>query len=132
MMYAYVTCRPDIGYAITTMSKFSTTPTLLHYQYLKHVAKYLQATKHWGIRYKRSTIREDLPPAEFDRVFAQLKMLPMIYLTFLLTSIKRNCFVLLTLPMQMICESADQLLDSFSHTVEVISSTDQRPKASMR
>jgi len=39
MMYEYVTCRPDIGYAITIMSKFSTTPTLLHYQYLKHVAK---------------------------------------------------------------------------------------------
>jgi len=68
MMYAYVTCRPDIGYAITTMSKFSTTPTFLHYQYLKHVAKYLRATKHWGIRYKRSKLREDLPPPEFDSI----------------------------------------------------------------
>ena len=48
MMYAYVTCRPDIGYAITTMSKFSTTPTLLHYQYLKHVAKYLPSNKALG------------------------------------------------------------------------------------
>ena len=38
MMYAYVTCCPDIGYVITNMSKFSTTPTALHYLYLKHVA----------------------------------------------------------------------------------------------
>ena len=29
MMYAYVTCRPDIGYAITTMNKFSTKPSKL-------------------------------------------------------------------------------------------------------
>ena len=46
MMYAYVTCRPDIGYAITAMSKFSTTPSALHYLYLKHVARYLRASKH--------------------------------------------------------------------------------------
>ena len=57
MIYAYVTCHPDIGYAITTMSKFSTTTlTLLHYQYLKHVAKYLRATKHCGIRFKGSML----------------------------------------------------------------------------
>jgi len=56
MMYAYVTYCPD------------TTPTLLHYQYLKHVAKYLRATKHWSIRYKRSKLREDLPPPEFDSI----------------------------------------------------------------
>ena len=68
MMYAYVTCRPDIGYAIMTMSKFSTTPTALHYQQLKHVAKDLRPTKQWGIRYKRSKLHEDLPPAEFDSV----------------------------------------------------------------
>ena len=30
-MYAYVTCLPDIGYVITTMSKFSSTPSALHY-----------------------------------------------------------------------------------------------------
>ena len=27
MMYAYVTCQPDISYVITTMSKFSTKPS---------------------------------------------------------------------------------------------------------
>ena len=31
MIYAYVTCRPDICYAVTTMSKFSTMPSTLHY-----------------------------------------------------------------------------------------------------
>ena len=35
LMYTYVTCYPDIGYAVTTLSKFSTCPTRLHYTYLR-------------------------------------------------------------------------------------------------
>ena len=41
MMYTYVTCRPDIGYAITTTNKFSTKPSKYHYELLKGIAKYL-------------------------------------------------------------------------------------------
>ena len=63
MMYAYVTCRPDIGYVITTMSKFSTKPSKYHYELLKGIAKYLRETKTWGIKYTRSTERNDLYPA---------------------------------------------------------------------
>ena len=40
-MYAYVTCRPDIGYAITLLSKFSSSPSKYHYACLKSKAKYL-------------------------------------------------------------------------------------------
>ena len=32
LMYAYITCRPDIGYAITTLSKFSSAPSAFHYK----------------------------------------------------------------------------------------------------
>ena len=53
MMYAYVTCRPDIGYAITLMSRFSSSPSEYHYSCLKNIARYLRATKTWGIRYAR-------------------------------------------------------------------------------
>ena len=54
-MYAYVTCQPDIGYAITcyaitNMSKFSTKPSKYHYELLKGIAKYLRETKEWGIK----------------------------------------------------------------------------------
>ena len=53
-MYAYVVCRPDIGYAITTMSKFSTKPSAMHYYYLKGIAKYPCLTKEWGIKFKHT------------------------------------------------------------------------------
>ena len=41
LMYAYITCRPDIGYHVTTLSKFSTAPAAIHYTMLKSVARYL-------------------------------------------------------------------------------------------
>ena len=54
LMYAYITCCPDIGYAVTTLSKFSTTPSAYHYKLLKGVAKYLRSTIGWGICFHRS------------------------------------------------------------------------------
>ena len=44
LMYVYITCRCDIGYAVTTLSKFSSAPTEYHYTLLKGVAIYLQNT----------------------------------------------------------------------------------------
>ena len=38
LIYSYVTCRPDIGYAITTMSKFSTKPSKYNYELFKGIA----------------------------------------------------------------------------------------------
>ena len=39
LLYAYITCRPDIGYATITLSKFSTCPHDHHFTMLKKVAK---------------------------------------------------------------------------------------------
>ena len=55
MMYAYATCRSGIGYAITTIPKFSTKLSAKHYEYLSGIAKYLRLTKDWGIKFKRTT-----------------------------------------------------------------------------
>jgi len=59
LLYAYNVCCLDIGFAISTMSKFSTNPTSLHYTYLKGIALYLRRTKKWGLRYKKSTDKPD-------------------------------------------------------------------------
>ena len=60
LMFCYISCRCDIGYTITVLSKFSTAPSAHHYHYLRGVARYLKATKDWGIRYKRHGERNDL------------------------------------------------------------------------
>ena len=61
LLYAYVVCRPDIGYAVTMLSKFSTAPADIHYQMLKHVAKYLRRTINWGIVYTKPKPDPSLP-----------------------------------------------------------------------
>ena len=61
MMYAYVSCRPDIGYPITLMSKYASNPSANHYDKLKNIAKYLRTTRDWGIIFKRSAPRTELP-----------------------------------------------------------------------
>ena len=60
IMYAYVSCRPDIGYAITLLSKYGSNPSAYHYHCVKHIAKYLRSTKDWGIIFKRSSPRNEL------------------------------------------------------------------------
>ena len=62
LMYAYITCRPDIGYAITTLSKFSSAPSAFHYKQLRHIAKYVRSTIDWGIEFVRPSLLSDLPP----------------------------------------------------------------------
>ena len=61
IMYAYVICRIDIGYAVTKLSQYSANPAAIHYTALKHLALYLRATKSWGIMYWRPTPISDLP-----------------------------------------------------------------------
>jgi hypothetical protein len=61
LIYAYVLCRPDIGYAATFLSRYSTAPHKDHYFALKNICRYLRSTKDWGIVYWRPTPRPDLP-----------------------------------------------------------------------
>ena len=66
LMFCYISCRCDIGYAITLLSKFSTCPSKYHYHCLKGVARYLRTTSDWGIRFKRKGKRTDLESGTFE------------------------------------------------------------------
>ena len=76
MMFAYVSCRPDIGYAITLLSKYGSNPTAFHYNCLKSIAKYLRATKDWGIIYHRKGELNDLPDEPIPAIPLSEKPLP--------------------------------------------------------
>ena len=66
LIYAYVICRLDIGYAVCFLARFSESPHEKHYQALKDVCKYLRKTKSWGIMYKRPKPLADLPSVPFE------------------------------------------------------------------
>jgi hypothetical protein len=74
ILYAYVLCRSDIGYAITTLAKFSTRPTSLHYNSLKRVAIYLRQTIDWGIMYWRPKSLAGFPIVAYNTLEADPKL----------------------------------------------------------
>lgn len=76
LLYAYITARPDIGYAIATLAKFSTAPSKLHYQRLKGVALYLRHTVDWGIIYWRPAPCLALPHVPLTLVECEAQVPP--------------------------------------------------------
>ena len=73
-MYTYVSCRPDIGYPITLMSKYASSPFANHYDKLKNIAKYLQTTCNWGIIFKISSPRTELPKGTTQSILINDKL----------------------------------------------------------
>ena len=67
LLFAYVLCRSDIGYAMAQLYKFNRNPAECHYILVKRVFCYLRQTKDWGLIYWRSVPREDLPHIDFQR-----------------------------------------------------------------
>jgi dUTP pyrophosphatase len=61
LIYAMVTCRPDISYATIKLSQYSTKPSSIHFEALKQIYLYITATKNEGIHYWRIQPRQDLP-----------------------------------------------------------------------
>ena len=61
LIYALVTCRPDISYPVIKLSQYSTRPTRVHFDAVKMIYRYLWATKDEGMYFWRKTPRKDLP-----------------------------------------------------------------------
>jgi deoxyuridine 5'-triphosphate nucleotidohydrolase len=64
LIYAMVTCRPDISFPIIKLAQYSTKPAKIHFDAVKNLYIYLKATKHEGIYFWRQKHRHDLPTGE--------------------------------------------------------------------
>jgi hypothetical protein len=51
LMYAAIATRPDIAYAVNSLSQFNTKPTQTHWNGVTHIFRYLKGTKEIGIIY---------------------------------------------------------------------------------
>ena len=61
MIYAMVTCRPDLSFAVTASSQHSACPAEIHFHGVKHMMKYAYVTRDDGIIFWRSQPNKDLP-----------------------------------------------------------------------
>jgi hypothetical protein len=64
IVYPYIICRPDYGFAVSLLSRFNTCPAQIHYDAAKRCLKSLIRNDDDGIWYWRRTVRHDLPPTQ--------------------------------------------------------------------
>ena len=69
IIYAMITCRPDISFGIIKLSQYSTRPAEIHYKALQHMYRYLKHTKYHGIYYWRSEPRDDLKKGDIPVLY---------------------------------------------------------------
>src|SRR5258708_21154438 len=53
VMYAMLGTRPDIAYAVSTLSRLASRPGTPHVRALKHLLRYLKGSANYGITYSR-------------------------------------------------------------------------------
>lgn len=71
VIYVYVVARPDIGFAVTLLARFSDHPAKVHFDSLRRLARYLRMTKDWGLFYWRSKPNPSLPTGTFVVLIAE-------------------------------------------------------------
>ena len=60
LIYAMVTCCPDTSFLVIKLSQYSTKPTQIHFEAVKNIYWYLNATKYENIYYWRDQSRANL------------------------------------------------------------------------
>ena len=61
LMYSMLGTRPDLGYAVSTLSKCNYEPAEEHHAAAKRTLRYLKETKDYGLLYEGETDRESFP-----------------------------------------------------------------------
>ena len=61
LLFAAITCRPDILYCIIKLSQYNTKPAHIHYIAVKRVFRYLRDTIEDGLHYWCENIHPALP-----------------------------------------------------------------------
>ena len=61
IIFAMVTCRPDISYAVIKLAQFNNAPAEIHYKAILDIYNYLKATKAHSIQCWRPCYNTKLP-----------------------------------------------------------------------
>ena len=77
VLYAMVTCRPDISMAVTKLSQYANNPAEVHYSALKNIFRYLRVTKNDGLYFWRKEKQDftELTDGTLPKVYSDQKEL---------------------------------------------------------
>ena len=68
LIYALVTCRPDLSYSVVRSAQNSTAPHEIHYHGVRHILKYLYLTRDDGIYFWRLEPNDSLPKVDLPKI----------------------------------------------------------------
>ena len=68
LLYAMVTCRPDISYPVIKLSQYSNNPGDIHYKAIKELMHFLHDTIDDGIIYWQPKGNDILPPGPISQI----------------------------------------------------------------
>jgi hypothetical protein len=71
LIWAMITCRPDLSFPAVKLSQYSANPAELHYVAIKNVFRYLRATLDYGLHYWRTKPLPHLPAHPAPPLFSQ-------------------------------------------------------------
>jgi hypothetical protein len=61
LIWAMITCRPELSFPVVKLSQFSAHPAKVHYDAVRHIFSFLAGTKDYGLTYWRKTPHDGLP-----------------------------------------------------------------------
>ena len=70
LMFLYQWTRPDLGYAVTFLSRYLHKPGVKHLTQAKNVLRYLKGTQEYGIQYSRDLNRLRLRNQKLNTLYA--------------------------------------------------------------
>ena len=69
LLFAEITCCPDILFCLIKLSQFSTQPDEIHYNAVQNVFRYLRATINHGLHFLCTEPHSALPDTTLPKVF---------------------------------------------------------------
>ena len=70
LIYLYQWTRPDIGYAVTFLSRYLHKPGEKHWAQARNVLRYLKGTQDYGIHYTRDMTRLQVRKQKINTLYA--------------------------------------------------------------
>ena len=58
ILYLSTRTRPDIAYAVSNVVRFCPEPTMEHWKSIKHIMRYLNGTRNYGLLYEKEKVTD--------------------------------------------------------------------------
>ena len=66
LLYLSTRTRPDIAYAVSNVARFCPKPTMEHWKSIKHITRYLNGTRNYGLPYDKKKVTDFIGYSDAD------------------------------------------------------------------